>query len=223
MTRYGFAIKALPNPKGGKPFGDDEDDENEETVRAERTSPGNLESGNPGGELPAAPAGNPPVDPTTGDEPDELADAAAAGSPPSAETSRDPAATGAPPEGEGGDELQPDAPPLPDGDARPWAGDMYSEGDESDPEAAFAAYTGVEGEQAWLDRAPDATLTGWVRDSTSQVWRYTDADAWAADVEGAQMTRTHGPDEEGTDTSQEPASPQQPDSRGVQDQMFAGQ
>jgi hypothetical protein len=79
-------------------------------------------------------------------------------------------------------------PPAHD-DSRPWAGDAYDEGDETDPAHAFAAFTGQDGEEAWLDRAPDGTLTGWVRDATGQVWRYSDDSAWALDVDGAQMQR----------------------------------
>ncbi|MYX26762.1 hypothetical protein GTY75_08775 [Streptomyces sp. SID8381] len=79
-------------------------------------------------------------------------------------------------------------PPAHD-DSRPWAGDPYDEGDETDPAHAFAAFTGENGEEAWLDRAPDGTVTGWVRDATGQVWRYSDGSAWALDVDGAQMQR----------------------------------
>ncbi|MEW1700098.1 hypothetical protein ACIQCR_17070 [Streptomyces sp. NPDC093249] len=82
------------------------------------------------------------------------------------------------------------APSAPD-DARPWSGDPYDEGEETDPSAAFAAYKGERGEEAWLDQAPDGTLTGWVRDETGQVWRYTDPAVWAIDVDDAPMTRTH--------------------------------
>ncbi|MEW1677821.1 hypothetical protein AB0O47_31985 [Streptomyces noursei] len=79
-------------------------------------------------------------------------------------------------------------PPARD-DARPWAGDAYDDGDETDPAHAYATFSGKDGEEAWLDRAPDGTLTGWVRDATGQVWRYVDDTAWALDVDGAQMQR----------------------------------
>ncbi|MEU3499253.1 hypothetical protein ABZ726_00245 [Streptomyces hundungensis] len=88
---------------------------------------------------------------------------------------------------------EPDQQPVAD-DGRPWAGDPYDEGDESDPAQANSAFSGPGGEEAWLDKAPDGTLTGWVRDDTGQVWRYSDADAWAIDVDDAGMTQTHGPD-----------------------------
>ncbi len=81
------------------------------------------------------------------------------------------------------------APPQPD-DVRPWAGDMYDEGDETDPAQAYAAFSGPHGEQAWLDKAEDGTLTGWVRDESGQVWRYSDPDTWAIDVDDAGMTQT---------------------------------
>ncbi|WP_030372329.1 hypothetical protein [Streptomyces rimosus] len=92
----------------------------------------------------------------------------------------------------------PAAPPPPEpqppheDDARPWAGDLYDEGDESDPAEAYASFSGQNGEQAWLDKAEDGTLTGWVRDETGQVWRYADADAWAIDVDDAGMAQTGG-------------------------------
>ncbi|MER7497015.1 hypothetical protein ABT033_31020 [Streptomyces pharetrae] len=95
------------------------------------------------------------------------------------------------------DEIQPPA----HDDSRPWAGDAYDEGDETDPANAFAAFTGKDGEEAWLDRAPDGTLTGWVRDATGQVWRYSDDSAWVLDVDGAQMQRVS------TTPGQDPASP----------------
>ncbi|MEV0487370.1 hypothetical protein AB0I69_43060 [Streptomyces sp. NPDC050508] len=95
----------------------------------------------------------------------------------------DPAANdpGAPPPPQ---ELQP---PQED-DSRPWAGDVYDEGDETDPTQAYASFAGPSGEQAWLDKAEDGTLTGWVRDETGQVWRYADPEAWAIDVDDAGMS-----------------------------------
>ncbi|MER6231000.1 hypothetical protein ABT169_17875 [Streptomyces sp. NPDC001616] len=92
----------------------------------------------------------------------------------------------------------PAAPPPPEmqppqaDDARPWAGDVYDEGDETDPAQAYAALSGPNGEQAWLDKAEDGTLTGWVRDETGQVWRYSDPDTWAIDVDDAGMQETGG-------------------------------
>ncbi|MFJ4880054.1 hypothetical protein ACIP93_33270 [Streptomyces sp. NPDC088745] len=215
MTRYGFAIKALP--QGGKPFGEEDDDENEETAGTEEASletagpgvssepPGNLEE-----ELPENPAAAP----------------AAPGEDPAApETSAEPPAPDAPPE-EGGAEEDPGAAPAPpEDDSRPWAGDEYNEGDETDPEGpeSWCAYTGSAGEQAWLDQAPDGTLTGWVRDGDGQVWRYTDPDAWATDVDGAQMTQTHHNGEDRTAGQAAPGDAAPPGDRGVQDSMFASQ
>ncbi|MET9528106.1 hypothetical protein ABZX91_38255, partial [Streptomyces coeruleorubidus] len=93
----------------------------------------------------------------------------------------------------------PAAPPPPpeiqpphEDDARPWAGDVYDEGDETDPAQAYASLSGPNGEQAWLDKAEDGTLTGWVRDETGQVWRYSDPDTWAIDVDDAGMQETGG-------------------------------
>lgn len=102
--------------------------------------------------------------------------------------SDDPAAQDQDPAAQAPPELQP---PHQD-DARPWAGDEYDEGDESDPAQAFAAFSGPNNEQAWLDKADDGTLTGWVRDETGQVYRYSDPDAWAIDVDDAGMAQTGG-------------------------------
>lgn len=85
-----------------------------------------------------------------------------------------------------------------------WAGDRYEEGDETDPAESFAAFTGQSGEDAWLDRSEDGTLTGWVRDADGTVYRYSDHDAWAADVDDAGMTRTGG---EPTDPAADEAAP----------------
>ncbi|MEE1764407.1 hypothetical protein [Streptomyces sp. SP18BB07] len=198
MTRYGLAIKALP--KGGKPFGEEEDDEQPENAEGEA-----FEGDDPAAafeEDPSADIGQDPAAP-----PENLAV-------PPEDSAPEPPAAGAEPPAEG--EAPVDALEPPADDARPWAGDMYDEGGESDPADSFSAYTGSDGEQAWLDRAPDGTLTGWVRDSTGQVWRYTDPDAWAVDVDGAHMTRTHS-------QAEEPAAPPEatpPGNRGVQDSMF---
>ncbi|MFD9190405.1 hypothetical protein ACFWCA_19505 [Streptomyces phaeochromogenes] len=217
MTRYGFAIKALP--PGGKPFGE-EDDENEETEEAEGTEETPFGKTNPSVS---------DTDPAEDSE-DELPEApplapAAPGENPST-VEEDPAAPpdpNAPAEGGGGG----GAPEQSEGDSRPWAGDEYNEGDETDPEGpeAWAAYSGSGGEQAWLDKGPDGTLTGWIRDGDGQVWRYTDPDAWSTDVDGAQMTQTHhnGEDRAGVAGGEAPTSPPATDDRGVQDLMFAGQ
>ncbi|MFF7169666.1 hypothetical protein [Streptomyces pseudovenezuelae] len=198
MTRYGFAIKALS--KGGKPFGDEEDDEQPEGNEEET-----LEDDDPAAALedPSADMGQDPAAP-----PEDPA------APPEEEPAAEPPAEGAEPPPEGEEPV--DVPEPPADDARPWAGDMYDEGDETDPADSFSAYTGSNGEQAWLDRAPDGTLTGWVRDGTGQVWRYTDPDAWAVDVDGAHMTRTHS---QADDPSAPPADAP-PGNRGVQDSMF---
>ncbi|WP_432104491.1 hypothetical protein [Streptomyces sp. bgisy091] len=218
MTRYGFAIKALP--KGGKPFGEEDDDENEETAG---TGEAPLDEASPGGsdelaedlaedldeELPQDPAATPAA------PADDLEDPAA---PPAPDT---------PLEGEGGGGDPSATPEQPDDDSRPWAGDEYNEGDETTPEGpeAWCAYTGSGGEQAWLDKASDGTLTGWVRGGDGQVWRYTDPDAWATDVDGAQMTQTHHNGEDRANTAGGSAPSGQPPAgdRGVQDSMFAGQ
>ncbi len=73
-----------------------------------------------------------------------------------------------------------------------WSGDLIDEGVEevSDLAVAFSSFTGTEGETAWLDRADDGTLTAWVRDADGSVYRYSDVDAWAVDVDDAQMVRS---------------------------------
>ncbi|MEU6632833.1 hypothetical protein ABZ905_31805 [Streptomyces parvus] len=98
--------------------------------------------------------------------------------------------------------VPPEPQPPQDDDARPWAGDMYDEGDESDPAHAYASFSGPAGEQAWLDKAPDGTLTGWVRDETGQVWRYADPDTWAIDVDDSGMAQTGGTGDAPPDASQ---------------------
>jgi hypothetical protein len=212
VTRYGFAIKALP--KGAKPFGQ-EDDKNKENPGLETSSPGASDS-----DTSLDPADELPEDPTAA--PFAPADDPAA--PP-----EDPAASpagDAPPAGDGTGEEPTDAPPQPEGDSRPWAGDEYNEGEETDPDGplSWSAFTGGNGEQAWLDKAQDGTLTGWVRDSTGQVWRYTDPDAWALDVDGAHMTQTHHNGEDNAQAAGDGTQGgQPPDDRGKQDLMFAGQ
>jgi len=75
-----------------------------------------------------------------------------------------------------------------------WAGDLYEDGDETDPAGAYASFGDEGAAQAWLDRADDGTLTGWVRDPAGEVYRYSDADAWAVDVDQSPgMTRSDGP------------------------------
>lgn len=76
---------------------------------------------------------------------------------------------------------------------RPWSGDVYETGAPSDPEAAYARFhgqvdspTGQVEVDAWLDRAPDGTLIGWVTQD-GLLWRYTDPEAWALDVDGADL------------------------------------
>ncbi|MYW67150.1 hypothetical protein GTY65_24225 [Streptomyces sp. SID8379] len=173
--RYGLAIKALP--QGRKPFGDDnEDEQNPDAPAAEISEdvpePGATED-EPAADLAADPMADPAADPTAESPQESPTEGAADEEMPDGDTSDDSAAAG------------------PQDDARPWSGDMYDEGDETDPASAFAAYKGAAGEEAWLDQAPDGTLTGWVRDTGGQVWRYTDPDVWAMDVDDAQMTRTH--------------------------------
>ncbi|MFJ9416726.1 hypothetical protein ACIRPT_21390 [Streptomyces sp. NPDC101227] len=173
MTRYGFAIKALPKG-GGKPFGDDDEDQEQDVLAAD------------GADADAPPdEGTPNEDPASSPAEDAPEAAADEGM-----TEAEPPYAKAPADGDMR-EAAADPPPGPEDDSRPWSGDMYDESDETEPSGAFAAYQGADGEEAWLDQAPDGTLTGWVRDATGQVWRYTDPDVWAIDVDDAQMTRTH--------------------------------
>jgi hypothetical protein len=55
-------------------------------------------------------------------------------------------------------------------------------------------------------KAEDGTLTGWVRDETGQVWRYSDTDAWAIDVDDAGMTQTGGTQGAPASDGQDPAT-----------------
>ncbi|MFD7334916.1 hypothetical protein ACFV98_02785 [Streptomyces violascens] len=206
MTRYGFAIKALP--KGGKPFEDDEKDDAKPEDTVDAGSADDVEADAP----PGAPGSGGEAEQDS-DAPDTTDDTETnpedPGIPQDAETP--PPANGSDPAADDGGQ----APPGEESDARPWSGDMYDEGDETDPANAFAAYTGTNGEEAWLDQAPDGTLTGWVRDATGQVWRYSDPDVWAIDVDDAQMARTHSRDQ---DDSGEPSA-----ARGGQDPLFPPQ
>lgn len=81
-------------------------------------------------------------------------------------------------------------PATADPDVPQWAGDLDDTGDVSDPAGAYANFSGPNGEQAWLDKAPDGTLTGWIRDTDGRTYRYSDADTWAIDVDDAAMTRS---------------------------------
>lgn len=104
-----------------------------------------------------------------------------------------PAAAPGVPSGQPGnpDQTDPNADPTAEPVAQhEWAGDVDETGDETDPKDSFAAFTGQEGESAWLDRSDDGTLTGWVKDADGTVYRYSDCNAWAVDVDDAQMTRT---------------------------------
>lgn len=91
----------------------------------------------------------------------------------------------------------PAPPPIRSDDTPRWSGDLYQEGDETSPEESQWSFTGANGEEAWLDRSSDGTITGWVRDPDGTVYRYTDPDAWAVDVDDAGMTRSAGAEGEG--------------------------
>ncbi|MEU8957981.1 hypothetical protein AB0C93_27165 [Streptomyces sp. NPDC048518] len=146
MTRYGLAIKALP--KGAKPFGDDEE-QDQDTPDAETTeadAPPVAPDANAAVATPAKEAED--VNPLAVEESatEEVPDK-------TVQPPRDPAAAsqdaGAAPVAE------------PEDDGRPWSGDMYDEGDETEPANAFAAYRGADGEEAWLSIRPQtARLPG---------------------------------------------------------------
>ncbi|MEV0444636.1 hypothetical protein AB0I84_04445 [Streptomyces spectabilis] len=179
MIRYGFAIKALP--KGGKPFGDDEDQDKGQGKDTSTTDGADTGTAPDVIAQDVAPAGDPTddaADVETGPDDEVVPDSPAED--PSSGAGQ--AASGEPAE---------EGPTALEDDTRPWSGDMYDEGDETVPSSAFAAYQGTTGEEAWLDQNPDGTLTGWVRDATGQVWRYTDPDVWAIDVDDAGMIRSH--------------------------------
>lgn len=99
-------------------------------------------------------------------------------------------------------------PPSPEElQAHEWAGDLYEQGDQSDPAQAFARFQGVDGETAWLDRADDGTLTGWVQDADGSIYRYSDDAAWAIDVDQAGMRRSDVPDAGDSDAGDEAVDP----------------
>lgn len=112
-----------------------------------------------------------------------------------------------------------------DGDqGREWSGDPFTEGEPSDPADAFASFSSPEGDEAWLDKAEDGTLTGWVRNAEGEVWRYTDADAWAVDVDDAGMVRSEGGGDEPDDQEGEEDQPdeEQPPADEEADQLIPG-
>lgn len=86
---------------------------------------------------------------------------------------------------------------------RPWSGDLYDEGPVTDPAEAYIRFTGGEDVEAWLDQNPDGTLIGWVRDG-NDIFRYTDADAWGEDVDGAELAPAGG--EAGDAAAADPAA-----------------
>lgn len=117
------------------------------------------------------------------------------------------------------------APPV-DPNATPqheWAGDLVDDRNEvSDPAGAFAHFAGQENEEAWLDKATDGTLTGWVRDADGSIYRYSDVDAWAVDVDDAQMSRSDSPE---ANPDADPADPQAEPAPSATDgatDLFAG-
>ncbi|HET9656132.1 MAG TPA: hypothetical protein VFP72_12305 [Kineosporiaceae bacterium] len=174
MTRLALQVKAIAGGKSGsqKPPRKDEED----PLKA---------AGQPNDGT--APDGVEQVDLLSGTEP--------AGQLPEAEPKQEPGPDAEPdPEQDDQQQVGQDSVEQAERDATlEWAGDRYEEGDETDPQGAFAAFTGQGGEEAWLDRADDGTLTGWVRDADGSVFRYADPHAWCIDVDDSGMTMTHGP------------------------------
>lgn len=101
---------------------------------------------------------------------------------------------------------------VPMDEGRAWAGDLYEEGTVSDPAQAFARFQGDDTE-AWLDRNEDGTLTAWVQDG-ADVYRYSDPEAWALDVDGAGMQRTDEAPPEVPDDAEELAEEAPTDDEG---------
>ncbi|MER8103283.1 hypothetical protein [Kitasatospora sp. NPDC094016] len=103
-------------------------------------------------------------------------------------------------------------------DGRQWAGDPYDEGDETLPDdpAVAARFSAPGGEEAWLERIADGTLIGWLRDPSGQVYRYSDADAWAVDVDDAGMAPSGGgsPTDEQPEVDDLPKDGAEPDGGG---------
>jgi hypothetical protein len=75
---------------------------------------------------------------------------------------------------------------------QPFSGDVYDEGDETDPANAYAHLKGEDGTEGWLDHDDDGTVTGWVRTPDGTVYRYTDPQSWAIDVDDAGLRRDGG-------------------------------
>lgn len=101
---------------------------------------------------------------------------------------------------------------VPMDEGRAWSGDLYTEGEVTDPGSAFASFSDdATDTEAWLDMAPDGTIVGWVRQG-DEIYRYLDPDSWSMDVDGAGIPRTDGgatpegitPDEGVTDELADP-------------------
>lgn len=106
------------------------------------------------------------------------------------------------------EEVDPNAP-------QPFAGDVYTEGDETDPAQAFAHLKGEDGTEAWLDHDPQGTIVGWVRTPDGTVYRYSDPAAWAIDADDAGLhkvggTMDGGAPVEGEEPTEEPAEEETP-------------
>jgi hypothetical protein len=194
-------VKGAP-PKGVNPFAKKKkaDEENPDAQAQETPAPGQ-------------PGVGPQKQPLDGQEPDEAEIAALEEQPdpeadPEADPNLDPERgsrtprptrrrrTRTRPEQQPNDQLDQQDNPEDQADTlnpHEWAGDVYEEGDETDPAQSFAAFQRPDGASAWLDRSDDGTLTGWVTDADGTVYRYSDPNAWAIDVDDAAMAQSHGP------------------------------
>jgi len=171
--RYSLQFKALPKkgknddpnafpPKDEAPAGGMPDD-----AAAEQSETPADESA----ETPAEQAAEPTEAPVEGD--------------PAEEASETPAEEDAEPTDDGDEHADPNAP-------QPFSGDVYTEGDETDPAQAFAHLKGEDGTEAWLDHSPQGTIVGWVRTPDGTVYRYSDPAAWAIDADDAGLHKVGG-------------------------------
>jgi hypothetical protein len=173
--RYSLQFKALP--KKGK-----NDDPNAFPPKDEQPA-GGMPEGSPvdeSAEDPAEEATETPkeeaAEPVEGDPAEEAQETPAEEA---AEPADEPTDQEAPPE------VDPNAP-------QPFSGDVYTEGDETDPAEAFAHLKGEDGTEAWLDHDPQGTIVGWVRTPDGTVYRYSDPAAWAIDADDAGLHKVGG-------------------------------
>lgn len=197
MTRFRLQFKALPKKKDedlDQPFAKSDEDPAQPPV-------GELPSDEPTDDVEEEPVEDEPTDDAPVDEGDPAEEPT--------EGEEDPIDEGDPAEPD------PNAP-------QPFAGDVYTEGDETDPAASFAHLKGEDGTEAWLDHSQDGTIVGWVRTPDGTVYRYSDAAAWAIDADDAGMRKIGGSMDSGAPEG-EPADEEEPEPEAAEEPPADGE